>query len=40
MLCVNSIASETSFSECLNHYLQLVMATVHIVYKELPSEDQ
>jgi len=40
MSCVSSIVSEASFLECLNHYLQLVMATVHIVYKELPSEDQ
>ena len=35
--CISSIASEASFSECLNHYLQLVMVTVHIVYKELPT---
>ena len=38
LTCISSIASEASFSECLNHYLQLVMVTVHIVYKELPSE--
>jgi len=38
--CVSSIVSEASFSELLNHYLELVMVTVHIVYKELPSEDQ
>ena len=40
MSCVSSIASEASFSECLNYYLQLVMVIVHVVYKELSSEDQ
>ena len=40
MSSVSSIASEASFSKCLNHYLQFVMVTVHNVYKELPSEDQ
>jgi len=35
--CISGIASEASFSDCLNHYLQLVMVTVHIVYKELPT---
>ena len=40
MSCVSSIASEASFSECLNCYLQLVIVTVHIVYKELPNVDQ
>ena len=40
MSCVSSIASEASFSKYLNRYLQLVMVTVHIVYKELPSVDQ
>jgi len=40
MSCDSSIVSGASFSECLNRYLQLVMVTVHVLYKELLSEDQ